>query len=106
MGLIKNPCIKKVLDVSFEHILESDERLLKNAGKNPISTVYEYDYGYFVVIPQDMDVFEDEANNLKKNGYSEEFISLFLTAKELGCSYLQLDSEGETYSELTKFNWT
>lgn len=101
-------------DVNTGHISEADAKTLAEDSDATASsnlptgvgtdslTVFAYDYGFFVHIPDDKD---EETINLLASRYSPELITLYKQAQEQGCTFLRLDADGEPYEELRTFNW-
>ena len=109
------PTITKNFDVSTTHISERDDEIIlatarsykKGLFVNPPTDLIVYDYveGFFVFAAIEDDEAENFYTTLEGQGLSHEFIALLRQAKSLGCKYLQLDRDGETYDNLPTFKW-
>lgn len=101
---IKNPEIQKHFVCSTAHIKEKDNKILENANmESDLICADEYPYGWSIYVHEHEEKGFKEA--ILKEGYSEEFYNLLIIARELGCAYLRLDSDGSEYPELPTFNW-
>jgi hypothetical protein len=105
--MIKAPNIEKHLVISTGHITLKDSELLAKevSAVNPLLIVYGYEYGWTVLVKYDKAIPIRLVTNLTNEGYSKEFINLFYVAQELDCKFIDLDSDGDEYSELPVFDW-
>ena len=105
----KNPVITKNFDCSTAHITAEDNRRLLEAIGDPQAPVivYKYAEGYFIYVPTETDAFigGTEKETIKAYGFSDAFINLLKVAADLGCKYLQLDSDAMEYEDLPTFEW-
>ena len=87
------------------HLTVKDNDLLAEAGEgetgNPI-TVYIYEYGYFVLVPEKDAGLNQHAETY---GYSKAFTKIMDRARELKCKYIQYDGIGIEYEDLEIFDW-
>ena len=101
------PAIIKTLDVSTGHISKSDADLLAASVKDSKSPLIVYDktgYGWFVFVPSDQGIDEQESNYLEI-GLSKAFLNLMRFAEASGCQWIMFDCDGMTYDSLEKFDW-
>jgi hypothetical protein len=99
-----NPYLVKSLDISTGHLTKKDNDLLDEAStgesENPV-VAYRYEYGHLVFC----NIGTDDFLAIAKYGYSTQFVSILQRANELGCKYVQFDSEGIGYDDLETFSW-
>lgn len=95
---INKPLIQTIMDCSTAHITKTDNALLESKDC-PISR-YEYEEGYFIPLP-----LYDGLTKEDLGDFSVNFMTLLTIATELGCNFLRLDADGETYIELPMFLW-
>ncbi len=94
--------INKIFTCSTGHITKEDADLLRASDDIPSA---HYEFGDFIPVPSDEDLYKDLLARCSSDGYSKEFIRLLEIAKENDCVYLQLDCDGETYEDLPEFSW-
>lgn len=101
--------IERVLVVSTAHIAEEDnnkiQAYLKNepASLNPL-VVYEYEFGYYIYVPQDKELFKEDLE-IFKTLLSADFCKLYQITHEQDCHYLKLDCDGLIYDHLHENDW-
>jgi hypothetical protein len=95
------PYTFKCFEASTAHIKPEDAKLL-DVHNGPL-VVYAYEYGHYVFTGRELD--ETEYAELRKFGFSGEFIQLIKLANKNGCKFLVLDGDGVTYSDLPVFEW-
>jgi hypothetical protein len=103
---MKNPEIHYILDVSTAHVCEADTVLLNTTptrdGTNVVLDILEY--GYLIYVPGE-DLSVEDWDNLLDEGYSTDFINLFVEAQNHGCTHIRLDPDGRIYEDLPEFIW-
>ena len=101
---IEQPCLTKNLDISTGHISPNDGVLLDNSTEESNSPliVYRYPEGWFVYVPQDdtEEDTEEEINQYKEYGMSEQFCNIIKIASKNKCKYIQFDCDGIEYEDL------
>ena len=93
-----NPYTVAVLDVSTGHITAQDVESLKKEDCTVIA--YEYEYGYFVYLSEDLSYSRKEHPN-----FSTSFLNILKRARKLHCKYVQFDADGTIYNDLTFHIW-
>ena len=92
--MIKDPFIFRVLDISTGHMTRADARWL---GSHDDLSAYELgEYGWLCYIGEIDDNW---------SGMSQEFRTVLMQAKELGCDYVRFDRDGREHDELPSFDW-
>lgn len=97
--MIKNPTVFRVLDCSTGHITAKDNKLLRE-DRSPIIVAHDYEFGYFVYVPEDID-----EEGILAEGFSPSFVKLMKEAKTGRFDYIMLDRDGIQYDELEIFDW-
>ena len=93
----KKPYITTNLDVSTTHITKKDMWILDDWAYPLQFTVYDHDYGYYIYIPEIIN-----SKELAAIGMSKNFIHLLKLAKKNKCSFLNIDRDGVTYTDLSE----
>ena len=92
--------LQRMACVSTAHITLRDKKLLEewaqDGAKDSPVLVAEYQYGFFLY------VWEDDEMDEK---FSESMREILENCREAHCWYLQLDSDGPEYEELTLHDW-
>lgn len=101
---IENTPIKRLVELSTEHITEEDGKLLGNAYKNKESFVciYPNEYGAFVVLGEEK---ENILPLLQESGFSKEFINLLQWGYDNCYDFLRLDSDADSIADLPTYSW-
>ena len=99
----RSPFLVTVFEASTAHITSKDDGLLKEDGNRGGLVVYRYEFGCFVFVDGVPGARERKA--LLSCGFSEAFCGLLEVAGMNGCKFLQLDCDGEVYSDLPVFDW-
>ena len=100
--------IQKVLVVSTGHITADDNNSLLHYPYNPQDLshsliVDSFEYGYNIYV--NLDKNEPKIEDSPDWNYSDALKKLMQLARSLGCTYLKLDRDGETYDDLESFEW-
>ena len=85
--------ISKMLTISTAHISEETANHLKRNGL--FVPCYEFEYGFFVFVQEGI----EDAN------LPQDLKNCLILAKEHGCSWLQLDCDGDYVEGLEKYDW-
>jgi len=95
----------KVVVFNTAHITEDDDKLLTR-NKSEELIIDSFDYGFRVFIPQyDEDDFNAVVENARKEGFSEDFCTLFHIARQHEANWMKLDCDGKIYDKLPEHNW-
>lgn len=93
--------IQKIVVFSTTHITEGDNNRLEYEAtfKNESSSliVDKFEYGYYIHIPSEF----SELIHI----HSEALQNLLMIAKDIGCQYLKLDRDGQTYENIETYDW-
>jgi len=100
--------IQKTLVVSTAHISSADNTALSVEGVSkkwdvPVLIVDPFSYGFYIYVNLDKD--EPRVEDKTDWPYSKALKKLIQLARKLGCPYLKLDRDGETYEGLETFDW-
>ena len=100
--------VEKYLDISTAHVSEQD---MKTMALDP-DTVSVYYYkrrsweGAFIHVSWDsIDNDPEYRQRLLDAGFSEEFVNIIWAARNLGCTFIRIDSDGPIYDEFPEFDW-
>lgn len=104
---------KKYLDVSTCHITQRDNDILDryaektadacDIAQNP---VYNYGYGFYVpILYVNKNIFSTRMSNMKKDGFSQEFIDIYYYCVNNKIDLLNIDMDGQIHDNLPKFDW-
>jgi hypothetical protein len=81
----------KVANVSTAHITPADRELLMDEAR---AVTFTNDYGALVCVTHDDDIFTDESESWREEGFSDAFLSLMAAVREQGFDYIWFDSDG------------
>jgi len=101
--------ISRYLDLSTAHVTQKDMDLISfDYDNNPVYS-YDYEYGSFVFLPDTKSKIEqiELFCDLIEYGYSKSFVKVVKYAKDLDCTMIRLDCDGDTYVSklLDTNNW-
>ena len=98
-------------DVSTGHISAEDRDRLHefaleevHGGSAPI-TVAEYQFGFFISVPAELDNADEFENFKDKIGFSDAFLNMMKLASAQGIPVIRLDADGFDHDNLPKFKW-
>ena len=105
--------IEKFLDLSTAYMTEKDSTRLREAGKGRKKTpttnlprIINHEYGFWVNVQQDPEVFVDQAAALVDAGFSAAFIKVIVHARKKGCWWINFDQDGPTdLKGFRRFSW-
>lgn len=88
--------LESLVCVSTAHITRDDRDLLDD---HVTLMIYEKeDYGYFVRVPSNLE-------EIDLSEYSQAFRDLLAAADVAGCSWLEIDRDGDVIDGLPAFEW-
>ena len=92
----------KMLDISTAHISEKDSKLLSKQDLIPF-TCLNYEEGFII----NLSVFQNDPvqKEQQRKRFSPEFFKIIEKALEEGCTHINLDRDGEVYTEFPEFDW-
>jgi len=97
--------VEKFLDASTGHITYEDSNKLLNFPEVFPSRVIVHEYGWLINVMEG-NLLEDEMiKPMRKDGYSESFISLIRKASEHNCWWINLDCDGGYVEDLRSHEW-
>jgi hypothetical protein len=94
------PPAYRVWNLSTRHIPLRDAKLLPDS---PCLVVYEHEYGWLVLVPQD-DVNET-LDDLADRGFSEALRNILRRANEQDVRMVRFDADGDLAAGLEQFDW-
>ena len=98
--------IEKFLDASTGHMTYEDSlKLLDDPIAFPCPVI-PHDYGWWINVPG-VKLWREEpiADQIREQGYSEDFISMLVFARDNCCWWVNLDCDGEFVEGLKNFDW-
>jgi hypothetical protein len=93
--------VKQYLDVSTSHVTEAECKDIKGG---PVVVAVEHGYGWWIHVPSEEDMAEQVADLTGDVDYTA-LIALLDRARELGCSWINLDADAEQLDGLPTFDW-
>jgi hypothetical protein len=96
------PTVYRYWDLSTKHISLEDAGLLVLLETDRL-TVYPYEYGFHVLVPQD-DV-DETLDDLADQGFSEALRIILRRAYEQGVRMVRFDADGDLVIGLEQFDW-
>lgn len=88
--------INKMLTVSTGHISKETAELLDKDNIYGLVVYQKDEYGWFIFLSEEDDYYA---------GIPDELLKLIKFAKDLGCSWLCLDRDGDVLEYLEVFDW-
>ena len=88
--------ISKMITVSTGHISKETAELLENDNIYGLIVYQKDEYGWFIFLSEEDDYYVS---------IPDELLKLIKFAKDLGCSWLCLDRDGDVLEYLEVFDW-
>ena len=90
--------VNKYVDCSTVHITPADAKLLESGMLEHVVSYSLEGYGFFIYLSD-----EETVESINKDGFSKEFVELYVNARFTGATHLRLDCDGPEYEGRTTF---
>lgn len=101
--------INQFLDLSTKYMTREDSKKLAVAEIEGVEfskpRVIPHEYGWFVNVQPDQEIFDEHVESLKKLGFSAAFIDVLTFARKHECWWINFDQDGEDEEGLPTFEW-
>ena len=94
--------ITSLWTLSTGHMTQEDSTVLSQQEE---LVVYEYDEGFWVIVPDICDVGDDYWDRLRAYGVSGALCHIISVAIGKSVSIVRFDADGPTYDFLPLYNW-